>query len=57
VASRSELLAKRIMEHSSGCVIPEIELNDVRADVFRQVLQFMYTNDCSMLRTGECPIK
>jgi hypothetical protein len=57
VASHSEFLAKRIMEHNAGCGIPVIELSDMRSDVFRQVLQFIYTNDCSVLRTGECPIK
>jgi hypothetical protein len=57
VESRSEFLAKRIMEHSGGCGIPKIEVNDIRSDVFRQVLQFIYTNDCSLLQTGECPIK
>jgi hypothetical protein len=57
VANRSEFLAKRVIEHSDECGIPEIELNDIRPDVFRQILQFIYTNDCSLLRPGECPIK
>jgi hypothetical protein len=45
------------MEKSESCGIPEIELKDLRPDVFRQLLQFIYTNDCSMLHAGECPIK
>jgi hypothetical protein len=45
------------MEHNAGCGIPVIELSDIRSDVFTQVLQFIYTNDCSLLQTGECPIK
>lgn len=57
VASRCDYLAKRIMEKNGSCGIPQIELKDLRPDVFRQLLQFIYTNDCSMLHAGECPIK
>jgi hypothetical protein len=57
VASHCEVLAKRIMEKSGSYGIPEIELEDVRPDVFKQVLQFIYTNDCSLLQPGECPIE
>jgi len=45
------------MELSDNCGILEVELKDVQPDVFRQVLQFIYTNDCSMVHIGECPIK
>jgi len=57
VASRCDYLAKRIMEKNDSCGIPQIELKDLRPDVFRQLLQFIYTNDCCMLHAGECPIK
>lgn len=56
VASCCEILAKRIMEQTGSSGIPEIEVKDMRPDVFRQILQFIYTNDCSVLLSGECPI-
>lgn len=57
VASRCEVLAKRMVEQSGNFDVNEIELKGMRPDVFRQVLQFIYTNDCSLLHAGECPIK
>jgi hypothetical protein len=44
------------MEQTGSSGIPEIEVKDMRPDVFRQILQFIYTNDCSVLLSGECPI-
>lgn len=57
VASRCEVLEKRIAEQNTGNGIPVIEIIDMRADVFRQILQFIYINHCAILQPGECPIK
>ncbi|KAJ9579143.1 hypothetical protein L9F63_024751 [Diploptera punctata] len=56
IASRCEMLAKRIEDCDKGG-IPTVEIKDMRPDIFKQVLQFIYTNHCTFLQIGECPIK
>ncbi|XP_069705770.1 inhibitor of Bruton tyrosine kinase [Periplaneta americana] len=57
VACRCEFLEKRMTEQGTGSDVPVVEIKDMRADVFRQILQFIYTNHCAILQPGECPIK
>ncbi|PSN38863.1 hypothetical protein C0J52_25683, partial [Blattella germanica] len=57
IASRCEVLAKRIAEVSINDGVPTVHLKGLKPEVFRQILQFIYTNTCSILQPGECPIK
>ncbi|XP_066994710.2 inhibitor of Bruton tyrosine kinase [Anabrus simplex] len=61
IASRSEPLAKLIREQrtrstSSKNSIPRVKIGKICPEIFEQVLQFIYTNDCALLRPGACPV-
>ncbi|XP_063243097.1 inhibitor of Bruton tyrosine kinase [Bacillus rossius redtenbacheri] len=59
VASRSEPLTKLVAEAAGRCDggVPRVELAGVHPQIFQQLLQFMYTNTCDLLRPGPCAIQ
>lgn len=52
VASHSEYCRKLLKETEGSGDNPEIKLDNVRPEMFRQILQFVYTQKCDFLNVG-----
>lgn len=59
VSSRSEVLATIIQDQKLKCndEVVEVTLTDVPAEVFKQILKYIYTNTCEFLVPGQCDVK
>jgi hypothetical protein len=59
VSSRSEALALIIQQHKikAGDDNVEVVVADVPAEVFKQILKYIYTNSCDLLVSGPCDVK
>lgn len=58
VASRSEPLAKLIESKFVDSEEPmRVKVNNVKSDIFELILQYIYSGDCDMLKSGVCNVK
>ena len=60
LSSGSENLAKQInflkdkLDDDHGKIV--IEIKDIHPEIFEQILKFLYTNTCDLLREGSCQV-
>ncbi|XP_065342837.1 inhibitor of Bruton tyrosine kinase [Cloeon dipterum] len=59
IGARSEPLYALIQERAlaESDEVPEIPIPNLAPEIFEQILQFIYTNKCSLLTPGQCDIK
>ncbi|XP_059475096.1 inhibitor of Bruton tyrosine kinase isoform X2 [Neocloeon triangulifer] len=59
ISARSDILATLIQEQKSADTedVPEILVLNTSPEIFEQILQFIYTNKCSLLTRGPCNVK